>query len=131
MDNRKTALPEDENYIAPSKVSEWVKKTLLTGVGAVFMTEEGIRNALSEMKLPKSVIQAAVAQADKTKREISDLVASEVRHFLERMRVDEIIKKALAGQTIEISATIKIKPDKKSGLKQSRLYRRGEPQPTV
>jgi hypothetical protein len=113
MDNRKIPSLDDENQLVPSKVSDWVKKTLLTGVGAVFMTEEGIRNALSEMKLPKNVIAAAVSQADKTKREISGMIASEVRHFLDGIRVDEIIRKALVGQTIEINATIRIKPDKK------------------
>ena len=113
MNNRKNVSIEDENTLAPSKVSEWVKKTLLTGVGAVFMTEEGVRNALSEMKLPKSVIAAAISQADRTKREISSMIAGEVRQFLERVRVDDIIKKALADQTIKINATIRIKPNKK------------------
>lgn len=107
MDKRKTLSEENETNLGPIKVSDWVKKTLMTGVGAVFMTEEGIRNALSDMKMPKNVIAAAVSQADKTKREISSLIAKEVRHFLDRVKVEDIIQKALKGQTIEITATIK------------------------
>lgn len=108
--DKKTPL-DDQDSTSSSKVSDWVKKTLLTGVGAVFMTEEGIRNSLSEMKMPKNVIAAAVAQAEKTKREISSMIAKEVREFLDRIEVEEIIKKALAGQTIEINATIKFTGD--------------------
>ncbi len=106
----------DDNEASSSKVSDWVKKTVMTGVGAVFMTEEGIRNALSDMKLPKNVIAAAVSQADKTKKEISGLIAKEVRSFLDRIEVEDIIQKALAGQSIEIRATIRFsdnKPEKK------------------
>lgn len=110
MDRRKN--PTDDIDSNASKVSDWVKKTFMTGVGAVFMTEEGIRNALSDMKLPKSVVSAAVSQADKTKKEISSLIAKEVRGFLDRIAVEDIIKKFLAGQSIEIHATIKF-PDKK------------------
>jgi hypothetical protein len=106
MDQKRKA-PDEEGAANSSKVSDWVKKTLLTGMGAVFMTEEGIRNALSDLKMPKNVIASAVAQADKTKREISGMIAKELRHFLDRVKVEDIIQKALANQTIEISATIK------------------------
>lgn len=97
---------KNEDELSAPKLADWVKKTLLTGAGAVFMTEEGIRNALIDMKMPKTMISSMVAQADKTKREISTLIAAEIRHFLERMRVEDIIKKALLGQDIEIKATI-------------------------
>ena len=118
MERRKNLF--DENDFSASKVSDWVKKTVMTGVGAVFMTEEGIRNALSDMKMPKTVIAAAVAQAEKTKKEVSGLIAKEVRSFLDRIKVEDIIQKALAGQSIEIRATIKFSDgSKKKGKKMS------------
>ncbi len=43
----------------------------------------------------------------KTRQEINALVASEVRSFLNSIEVDEIIKKVLAGQVIDIKAQIK------------------------
>lgn len=119
MDKRKNIHDEQDSNISASKVSDWVKKTLLTGASAVFMTEEGIRNALSDMKMPKNVIASAVAQADKTKREISTMIAKEVRHFLDRIKVEDIIQKALAGQTIEITATIKFVGDKDKAKKKA------------
>jgi len=104
-------MEEHDSTINPKKMASWVKRTLLTGASAVFMTEEGIRNALMEMKMPKNVIAAAVAQADKTKREVSIMIAKEVRHFLDRIKVEDIIQKALAGQKIEIKATIRFMGD--------------------
>lgn len=119
MERRKPIIDDSDSGV--SKVSDWVKKTVMTGVGAVFMTEEGIRNALSDMKMPKNVIAAAVSQAEKTKKEVSGLIAKEVRSFLDRIEVEDIIQKALAGQSIEIRATIKFsdsKPEpKKKGVK--------------
>jgi hypothetical protein len=110
MERRKNLF--EENDFTASKVSDWVKKTFMTGVGAVFMTEEGIRNALSDMKMPKTVIAAAVAQAEKTKKEISGMIAKEVRSFLDRIKIEDIIQKSLAGQAIEIRATIKFSDQK-------------------
>lgn len=117
MERKKYLIDDVESNT--SKVTDWVKKTVMTGVGAVFMTEEGIRNALSDMKMPKNVIAAAVAQADKTKKEISGLIAKEVRSFLDRIEVEDIIQKALAGQTIEIRASIKFSGDKPEKKKKS------------
>lgn len=119
---RQGANKERAGFETPSKVSDWVKKTLFGGLGAVLMTEEGIKSALSEMKLPKNVIASAVAQAEKTKRELSGMIANEVKEFLARIELDEIIKKVLAGQSITISATISFSDnkDKKSDPKAAR-----------
>lgn len=119
MNKRKSDPEDNDSNFVQSKVSDWLKKTLLTGAGAVFMTEEGIRNALSELKMPKNMIASAVAQADKTKREVSSLIANEVRHFLDRIKVEDIIKKALEGQTLEISASIRFSGDKSTSKKKS------------
>jgi len=91
----------------PQKITNFVKKALMSGVGAVFMTEESIRNVLLEMKLPKSVILSAISQADKTKKEVMQLIAIEVRQFLDNIEADKLIKKIIAGSTIEVSASIK------------------------
>lgn len=90
----------------PEGLSDWFKKTVLTGVGAVFMSEEGIRKTLSDLKMPKNMIAAIVAQAERTKTEMSGLIATEVRNFLQKIEVDQIIRKALKGQSIEINARI-------------------------
>ena len=90
-------------------VSDWVKKSLLTKMGAILLTEEG----LLDLKLPKTVIKAAVSQADKTKKDLSALVAKEVRMFLDGIELGELIRKVFRGQAIEISATIRFLEAKK------------------
>lgn len=109
-----------------SKVSEWAKKTLLSGLGAVFLTEEGIMSALSDMKLPKNVITAALSQAERTKKEISGLIAHEVKEFLGKIELDQIIRKVLAGQRIEISASISFSDNKKEKKAAPRAARRSK-----
>lgn len=104
---------DDGDEDSPStNVSDWLKKTLLTGVGAVFMTEESIRHSLNEIHMPKSVIKGVLSQAEKTKKEITNLMAKEVRGFLDRIEIEEIIRKALVGQTVEIKASIKFSGEK-------------------
>lgn len=90
------------------KISNLVKKTLMSSLGALFITEESVRKILTEMKLPKSVIISAVSQAEKTKKEFMLLVAAEIRNFLEAIEADKLIKKIISGSSIEISASIKL-----------------------
>ena len=87
-----------------------VRRAVMTGMGALFMTEEGIRNMVGELKLPKDALAFLVAQADKTRTEVARVVTQEVRRFLgsETMR-NEVIK-ILSSVTLEVTAQIKLKP---------------------
>lgn len=93
-----------------------VNKALVTGVGAVFMTEEGIRNAVSDMRLPKDVAKSVVAQAEVTKKEMFRIVGREVRTFLEQSNISQAIAGALADTTVEITTTIRFKPNGDGGV---------------
>jgi|HubBroStandDraft_4_1064222.scaffolds.fasta_scaffold557327_2 hypothetical protein len=92
---------------------EGVKKSILAKVGDLLLTEEG----LLDMKLPKSVIKAAVNQADKSRKELSALVAKEVRMFLHGIELGELIRKVFAGQAIEVTATIRFLGSKEKAKK--------------
>ena len=87
-----------------------VKRAVLTGVGALFMTEEGIRNLVGEMKLPKDALAFLVAQADRTRGEVTRVVSQEVRRFLESETLQREIWKLLTSVTLEVNASIKLKP---------------------
>ena len=82
-------MPRARTKSDKANVSDWMKKTLF----------------------------AAIEQADRTKKDISTLVAKEVRLFLDSIEVDELLKKVIAGQSIEISATIKFVEQKKTATK--------------
>lgn len=92
------------------------RKALMTGIGAVFMSEDSLRTQLSEMKLPKEAMGAVINTADKTKREIIDVIARETRAFLSRLEVEQMIGRILVGTTIEINTRIRIMPKEGGGL---------------
>ncbi len=91
-------------------VGEFVKKVAVAGLGAVFMTEEGIRNLAGQLKLPKEVLHYIVSQADKTKGEIGRVVSEELRRFLQSEKLREEFLKLLTGMTVEIKAEVRLKP---------------------
>ena len=47
-----------------------------------------------------------ISQADKSKKEIVRLLAKEIRGFLDGLKIDEILRKTLKGQKIELKASI-------------------------
>lgn len=84
-----------------------LRKILTTGVGAALMTESGLRNAISDIKLSDTIAR----QVLKGKEELSRVLAGEIKRFLERINIHEEVQKALAGMTIEVQATVKLTPD--------------------
>jgi hypothetical protein len=93
-------------------VPEFVRKVAVAGLGALFMTEEGIRNLAGQMKLPKEVLGHLLAQAEKTKDEVGRIASEEIRRFLQSDKLREEFLKLLSGMTIEISAQVRLVPSK-------------------
>lgn len=92
-------------------VTELVRKMAVAGMGALFMTEEGLRALAGQLKLPKELLAAVLAQAEKTKSEIGRVVTDEIRGFLQSDKVREEFTKLLSQMTIEVKAEIRLKPD--------------------
>ena len=115
------ALEEIAEEIADEKegklsfVPELVKRVAVAGLGALFMTEEGIRSLAGQLKLPKEVLGFIVSQAEKTKDDIGRVVSDEVRRFLQSEKLREEFLKLLTGTTIEITAQVRLMPDKPHG----------------
>ncbi|HEX9576675.1 MAG TPA: hypothetical protein VF993_02920 [Myxococcales bacterium] len=124
-------LPPEEMKKLSGLVPDIVRRAVLTGVGALFMTEEGIRNLMGEMKLPKDALTFLLTQADKTRGEVARVVTAEVRRFLESDRLRREIWKLLTSVSIEVNATINLKPSAepqfKARLKQRKEAPRKEP----
>lgn len=94
-------------------MTELARKILLTGVGAVFMTEETIRKTLGDLKLPKDAVGSVVDSLKKQKDEVLQVVAQELSQFFSRIKVHEELQKALKGMQINLDA--KITFDKSQG----------------
>lgn len=93
------------------RATDFMRKALVAGVGALFMTEEGIRNLVGELKLPKELIGALLSQADRTKQEVVRMLGEELRRFFESAQLHQEILKLLTDVTIEIKTEVKLKPD--------------------
>lgn len=102
--------PEDEKEGRGRFVSEFVRRTALAGLSAVFMSEEGVRRLASQLKLPKEALGFLLAQADKTKDELGRIIAEEVRKVLQSERLRDELQSLLAGMTIEVKAEIRLLP---------------------
>ena len=106
-----------EEQVAKGFVPDIVRRAVLTGVGALFMTEEGIRNLVGDMKMPKDAIAFLMSQADKTRSEVARVVTQEVRRFLESETLRREIWKGITGVTLEVNATIQLKPSSEPGIR--------------
>jgi hypothetical protein len=93
-------------------VPDFVRRVAWAGLGAVFMSEEGIRKLASQAKLPKEALGFLLQQAEKTKDDIGRTVSEEVRKFLQSDRLRDELLKVIAGMTIEVRAEVKLVPDR-------------------
>jgi hypothetical protein len=91
-------------------VADVVRKAVLTGVGALFLTEEGARKLAREWKLPKELASYLVGQAAGAKDEILRVVGNEMRRFLESEAFRREIERILGSVAIQVNAEIQLKP---------------------
>jgi hypothetical protein len=101
--------PEDAKRLS-GLVPDLLRRAVLTGVGALFMTEEGIRNAVTEMRLPKDALAFLLSQAEKSRAEVSRILTQEIRRFLEGETLQRELWKMLTSVTLEVNASIQLKP---------------------
>lgn len=113
--------PEDEDeFGAPMEggrgfLPDAVRKALVTGLGAFFLTEEGARRLAREWKLPKELIGYLGQQASTAKDEILRVFSGEMRRFLESEAVRREFWKALGSMAIEVRAEVRLKPAEDGG----------------
>lgn len=92
-------------------VPDMVKRALVGGLGPMFMSEDGLRQSLSELRLPKEAVNFIIQQADNTKKEFMRLVAKEMRDFLESTNFYDEIARVLTTLSFEIRTQIRLVPN--------------------
>ena len=104
--------PPDDAPVGPGTVgfvADVVRKAVLTGVGALFLTEEGARRVALEWKLPKDLATYLVSQAAGARDEVLRVVGQELRRMLDSETFRQEILKSVENMTIEIHAEMKLK----------------------
>jgi hypothetical protein len=104
-------------------VPEFMRKVAVAGLGALFMTEEGLRAMAGQLKLPKEVLGYVLGQAEKTKDEVGRVVSEELRRFLQSEKLRDEVLKLLSGMTIEVKAQIRLVPAEKEDKEQAEPLR--------
>jgi hypothetical protein len=97
-----------------------LRKALMAGMGALFLTEEGARRLAREWKLPKELVGYLGQTASGAKDEVLRVFSDEVRRFFESEAVRREVTRALSSMVIEVKAEIRVRPDEN-----------GEPRPDV
>src|SRR5512135_3921988 len=98
-----TTAPDDDSG-GPGTVgfvADVVRKAVLTGVGALFLTEEGARKVAREWKLPKDLATYLVSQASGARDEVLRVVAQELRRLLDSETFRREILKSVENMTVE------------------------------
>lgn len=106
---------EDEVYEeegGPARaVADSLRRALVNGLSAVLMTEEGIRQAVGELRLPKDAVGYLSQQAERSRREVSRIVGVEVKRFLHNTDMAGLLRKSLSGMKVEVRAELKFNED--------------------
>jgi len=100
-----------EDSSRPGHVGDTLRRILGQGVSAMLMTEEGIRGAISDMRLPKEVIASLVSQTERSRRELVRLASDELKDFLLGLDLESVIRKSLVGLEFDIQAKVRIRAD--------------------
>src|SRR5512137_172232 len=90
-------------------VADVVRKAVLTGVGALFLTEEGARKVAREWKLPKDLATYLVSQASGARDEVLRVLGQELRRLLDSETFRKEILKSVENMTVEIHAEMRLK----------------------
>jgi hypothetical protein len=103
---------EDGDGGARRAFTDTVRKAVLTGLGAVFLTEEGARKVAREWKLPKEIVGYIAGQAGGAKDEIVRVVTEEVRKFFESEALRREFLRVISSMSIEVHAEVRLKPSR-------------------
>lgn len=88
-----------------------VRKALLGGASALLSSEDGLRGALSDVKLPKDAMRLLMHQAERTRDEVTSLIGREVKRALRGADLRGELRRALLGMRIDVRASVRFRAD--------------------
>ena len=109
---------KDEKEESHLKLSEALKKLATAGLGAAFMTEESIRAYVSELKLPKDVLNLLLAQASKGKEELVNRAGNEIAKIFSKIDFVKEASRFVEEHKFKINAEIEVLKKDSTGSNQ-------------
>ena len=78
-----------------NSISEIIGKLISTGVGAAFITEDAIRNILSDLPLSKNIVKGLLQNAKTAKADFANLIRSELQKHLSKGNIKGFMQELL------------------------------------
>lgn len=94
-------------------LADLAKKAFYTGLGAIFLTEETVRNVLSDVKIPK---EALVDNIKKAKQDFVHILSREIHNVLSKIDISKEVQKLLQTHSLHIKADIEFRPKDPSSI---------------
>lgn len=84
-----------------------LRKLLITGLGTALMTEDALLKYFGDLKLPRDAKKYLTSQAQRGKQELSRVLSEELRRYLAKLNLEEVLRKALDGMKVDVEATVR------------------------
>jgi Glu-tRNA(Gln) amidotransferase subunit E-like FAD-binding protein len=97
------------------KLTDALKKMMTAALSGALVSEEVVRNYLSELKLPKDILNNILTGAAKSKEELVAKIVKEVMALLQKEDLSKWVSQFAQEHRIKIKAEIEIEP--KSAVK--------------
>lgn len=111
--------PDPKRRRLDSVIPELFKRAVEIGVEKATEAPDSLKALVGEMKLPKEIAHAILAQVEETKNGLFRVVAKEIRDFLEHTNMSAEMQKMLTTVQFEINTTIRFTPNDGSTPKEA------------
>ncbi len=114
-EDKKNSSGKESSGDLKGLLGDTVKKVFTAGVSAAFMTEESLRNYVSELKLPKEALNMLLQGANKSKEEMTQRVTKEIVNVIQKIDFVKEVSKFAETHKFKISAEIDIVKKESTG----------------
>ena len=102
-------MTNKKNGDKESPIGDVIKKVVSIGVGAAFMTEDAVKNVLSDLPLPKDIVSGLLQNAKTAKQDFTDGIRNEIRDYLSKVDLEKFVETTLENYDFEVNAKVSLK----------------------
>jgi hypothetical protein len=102
-------MSDQENNNKDNKISDIIKKVVSVGVGAAFMTEDAVKNILSDLPLPKDIVSGLLQNAKSAKEDFATTIRDELRIHLSKVDPKVLMEELVENYDIEFNTKVSFK----------------------
>ena len=106
-----------ERALEGLRSSDTLTKAVATGVRSVFASHEGVKKVAEAV--PKEVVSFIGDQVDGMRADLFQILASEIRSFLDRVNMGDELRRALTALVLQVTMEVRFVPAEDRGVKPS------------